>query len=55
MSKDRKEQYSDLFGSKATPREAQTIRQKFGASMTPRETRDMVKKIESRGSRKGKR
>ena len=55
MSKDRKEQYSDLFGKRATPREAQAIREKFGATMTPRETRDMVKKIESRGSRRDKR
>ena len=55
MSKDRKEQYSDLFGSKATPVETRIIREKFGKSMTPRESRDMIKKIESRGGRKEKR
>jgi len=54
MSKDKKEQYSDLFGSNATPRESQAIREKFGATMTPRERME-VQRMMKRDNRKGRR
>jgi hypothetical protein len=44
-----------VFGSKATQREKEEMGRVFGATKTPRERAAMVKQIERRSERKGKR
>lgn len=50
-----KDEDKNVFGSKATPMEKQEMQRTFGATKTPRERAAMVKQIERRSERKGKR